>query len=106
VNLLFLLALALPLQSSVEDFEDGMPDGWERVSSDAHPPYNPIDLLRDPKAAKSGDHFLRMRTMGGLTSYRLSTRGGWTVDGSRPYRLSVFARLTGTRRNGAVATVT
>ena len=48
--------------------------------SDAHPPYNTIEIVRDPKAARSGDHFLRMRTLGGLTAYRLSPRRAWTVD--------------------------
>jgi hypothetical protein len=105
VNLLFLLALAVGPEA-VEDFEDGLPEGWERISSDTHPPYNTIEIVRDPKAAKSGAHFLRMTTLRGSTAYRLSPRFGWTVDFSRPYRLSVFARLTGTRRNAAVATLT
>lgn len=105
MNLLLLLGLLLG-PDVVEDFEDGLPDGWERISSDAHPPYNTIDLVRDSKSAKSGDHFLRMTTMRGATAVRLSPRRGWTVLPGRPYRLSVFARLTGTRRNGAVVSLT
>ena len=104
VNLLLLLGLLLG-PDAVEDFEDGLPDGWERLSSDAHPPFNTIATVQDPKAAKSGGHFLRMTTMRGSTGYGLSPRRGWPVASAQPYRFSVFARLTGTRRNAAVLTL-
>jgi hypothetical protein len=39
-----------------------------------------------------------MRTQGGSTALR---RQAWPVDGALPYRLTVQARLTGTRRNSA-----
>jgi hypothetical protein len=104
------LALGLLLSPSaaddgVEDFESPVLDGWERVTSDAHPPYNSIEPVRDPAAAQSGRGFLRMTTLGGSTGLLRSPRRAWPVDAGRPYRLSVFARLRGTKRNTASATI-
>lgn len=110
MRLFFLAAWALAAgpgdDARVEDFEGPVLDGWERVASDVHPPYNTVGLVRDPDSAKSGSQFLRMRTMGGSTAIRRPARFAWPVDPSRPYRLTVFARLTEARRNAAVATLT
>ncbi|HVE40081.1 MAG TPA: hypothetical protein VNM14_09355 [Planctomycetota bacterium] len=89
----------------VEDFERPVLDGWDRDTSDPYPPYNTIEPVRDPASAKSGRQFLRMTTMGGSTALVRSPRRAWPVDPARPYRLSVFARLNGTRRNSASATI-
>jgi hypothetical protein len=108
VKLFFALGLALgllPIDDPVEDFESPVLDGWERVSSDAHPPYNTVQTVQDPASAKSGRHFLRMTTMGGSTGLVRSPRRAWPVDASRPYRLRVFVRLSGTKRNSASAAI-
>jgi hypothetical protein len=108
VTLFFALGVALRLFSiddPVEDFESPVLDGWERVSSDVHPPYNTCEPVRDPARAKSGRQFLRMTTMGGSTALLRSPGRAWPVDAGRPYRMSVFARLNGTRRNTASATI-
>lgn len=89
-----------------EDFEGAVPEGWERVSSDTHPPYNTAELVREPKEAKSGRQFVRFTTQGGSTSLRRSFRRAWPVDAGRPYRLSAWARLNGTRRNSASVALT
>lgn len=98
MRLFLVLALALALPPSddafVEDFSDPSLDGWDRVSSDAHPPYNTIE---------TGRKSLRMATMGGSTSLRRAASRAWPVVPGRPYRLSVHARLVGTRRNTASA---
>jgi hypothetical protein len=90
----------------IEDFEGAAPEGWEKVASDAHPPYNTLEPVRDPQAAKSGRQFLRMTTQGGATAFRRSFRKAWPVDAGRPYRFSAWARLTSTRRNSASITLT
>src|SRR6185369_17006729 len=59
----------------------------------------------DPVHAKSGRQVLRMTTQGGSTALFRSTRRAWPVDAARPHRLSVFARLKGTRRNSASAAI-
>lgn len=106
MTLFLALSLLLADDGLVEEFDDATPEGWERVDSDAHPPYNTIEIVHDSRAAKSGAGFLRLRTMGGSTAFRVSARRGWPVEASRPYRFSVHARLTGTRRNSAVVTLT
>jgi hypothetical protein len=100
---LFLALAVLALDGGlVEDFEGAVLEGWERVSSDSHPPYNSAELVRDPQAARSGIQFLRMRTQGGATALR---RQAWPVDSALPYRLTVQARLSGTRSNSAAVTL-
>jgi hypothetical protein len=106
VELFLALAVLAADGEIVEDFESAVLDGWERVVSDAHPPYNSIECVREPGSAKSGNGFLRMHTLGGLTSVRLSKPGGWPVDPSRPYRLSVFVRTPGSLGNAAYVTLT
>ena len=104
---LSLLSFATPASGElVEDFEGAAPEGWEKVASDAHPPYNTVEPVRDPQAAKSGRQFLRMTTQGGATAFRRSFRKAWPVDAGRPYRFSAWARLTSTRRNSASITLT
>ncbi len=97
-----LLSTAAWQDDLAEDFEGPVLEGWERVVSDAHPPYNSHELVTDRSGAKSGSQFLRLVTQGGSTAMR---RKSWTVDPARPYRLTAFARLTGTRRNVAAATL-
>jgi hypothetical protein len=100
--ILGLLSFAAPTSGEwIEDFEGAAPEGWERVDSDAHPPYNTVEIVRDPQAAKSGRQFLRMTTQGGATAFRRALRKAWAVDAGRPYRFSAWARLTATRRNSA-----
>jgi hypothetical protein len=104
VKLFLALGLLLglpPADDLVEDFETPVLDGWERDASDPYPPYNNARTVPDP-AAKSGRQVLRMTTMGGPTAI---TRHAWPVDPSRPFRLRVFVRLTGTKRNSASATI-
>jgi hypothetical protein len=95
------LGLSMADEGFVDDFESAVLDGWDRVSTDAHPPYNRVDPVPDP-TAKSGKQVLRMTTQGGSTAIQ---RRPWPVDSKRPYRLGVFSRLTGTRRNSAAATL-
>jgi hypothetical protein len=103
VTLFFALLLSVSSPHDLtEDFEGPVLEGWERVVSDAHPPYNSHELVTDRSAAKSGSQFLRLVTQGGSTALR---RESWSVDSARPYRLTAFARLTGTRRNVAAATL-
>lgn len=102
MTLFLALSLLLVDDPIVEEFDAATPEGWERIDSDAHPPYNTIEIVRE----QPGSGFLRMRSLGGSTSYRLSARRAWPVDPSKPYRLSVQARLSGTRRNTATLTLT
>jgi hypothetical protein len=96
-------ALAQDKQEDLtEDFEGPVLEGWDRVVSDAHPPYNSHELVTDRSAAKSGSQFLRLQTQGGSTAMR---RKPTRIDPARPYRLTAFARLNGTRRNAAAATL-
>ncbi len=103
---LLLLTLALGDGAQVEDFEGAGSEGWERVDSPAHPPYNVVERVRDPGSAKSGSQFLRLRTMGGSTAVRRIERRPWPVEPSRPYTASVWVRLSGTRRNAASLSLT
>ena len=98
---LLLLTLALGDGALVEDFEGAGSEGWERVDSAAHPPYNIVERVRDPGSAKSGSQYLRLRTMDGSTAVRRIERRPWAVDPSRPYKASVWVRLSGNRRNVA-----
>ena len=75
-------ALAQDRQGEMtEDFEGPVLEGWERVVSDAHPPYNSHELVADRNAAKSGSQFLRLHTLGGSTAMRHKP---WRVDPARP----------------------
>jgi hypothetical protein len=98
---LLLIGLALGDGVQIEDFEGAGSEGWERVDSPSHPPYNVVDRVRDPGSARSGSQFLRLRTLGGSTAVRRMERRPWPVEPSRPYRASVWARLSGNRRNTA-----
>jgi len=100
--LALLLSAAASQGDPAEDFEGPVLEGWERVISDAHPPYNSHDLVADKSAAKSGTQFLRLVTQGGSTAM---LHKSWRIDPARPYRLTAFARLTGTRRNVAAVTL-
>lgn len=92
MRLLLLAALALAGDPHVETFDDPSLDGWERVVSEAHPPYNTIETLRSS---------LHLVTMGGSTSIRRLPTRSWPVSADQPYRVSIGARLVGTRRNTA-----
>jgi hypothetical protein len=101
-----LILAALLSQDVLEDFErreqlDTIADGWERVRSDDHPAYNRIEVVRDPAAARSGDHFLRLRTLGGWTALRRTA--AWPVDPDRSYQFGVSVRLLGRKANAARA---
>ncbi len=102
----WLLICLVQEQARVEDFEDRVRldviyDGWERIRSAGHPAWNDARLERDPKAARSGDHCIRMETLGGHTALRQTFEAAWPVDPDRPWRLRGWARLEGTRRNSA-----
>ncbi|MBI3855231.1 MAG: hypothetical protein HY293_06030 [Planctomycetes bacterium] len=103
MKLLLALAVLASDGEIVEDFENAALDGWERVVSDDHPPYNSIATVHEPGSAKSGTGFLRMRSLGGSTSLRLLKP--WPVDASRPYRLSFFARTPQSLGNAASVTL-
>lgn len=107
---LLLLALALGVGPDdaglVEDFEGASPERWERVASEPYPPYNTVERVRDPEQAKSGSQFLRITTMGGPTAVRRSALHPWPIEAGRPYRLSVWARLSRTKRNQAALSLT
>lgn len=102
----FLLALSLGDGDLIEDFEDAGSENWERVGSDSHPPYNIVERTEDPERAKSGRQYLHFRSMGGSTAVRRSARHPWPVEAGRPYRASVWIRLSGTRRNAARLSLT
>ena len=87
-------SLALP-QDFFDEFE-GPAGAWERVRSEEHPAYNRVDAERG---------YLRMVTQGGKTAVELSPEAAWTVDPARSYRLTLLARLEGTRRNAASASL-
>ncbi|MBV8878400.1 MAG: hypothetical protein JO332_00415 [Planctomycetaceae bacterium] len=103
---LLFLALALGDGDLTEDFEGAGSESWERVVSDLHPPYNTVERVHDPEQAKSGNQFLHLRTLGGSTAVRRSPRHPWPVEAGRPYRASVWVRLSGTKRNGASLSLT
>jgi hypothetical protein len=107
---LVLLALALGLGPGdgdlVEDFEGASAEGWERVASEPYPPYNTVERVRNPEEAKSHSQFLRLQTMGGPTAVRRSALQPWAIETGRPYRLSVWTRLSRTKRNRASLSVT
>jgi hypothetical protein len=93
-----------------EDFENpplggGIYDGWDRLISPLYPPYNRITLERDSRRAHSGERFLSLVTQGGFTAFQMNPRGAWKIEPGRTYRLTVYARLTGTRRNAATASL-
>jgi hypothetical protein len=103
---LLLLALSLGDGDRIEDFEDTGSETWERVVSDSHPPYNIIERVEDPESAKSGHRYLHFRSMGGSTAVRRSAGHPWPVDAGRPYRVSVWVRLSGAHRNAATLSLT
>jgi hypothetical protein len=110
VQSLVLLAFALGLGPGdggyVEDFEGPSAEGWERVASEPYPPYNTVERIGDPEEAKSGSRFLRFQTQGGPTAVRRSALQPWAIEAGRPYRLSVWTRLSRTKRNSASLSVT
>ena len=82
-----LLAIqAGPPKELVEDFENRQLlnltyDEWEPVVQPPdHPAFNEIDLERDAGAARSGSHFIRMRTHGGHVAFRMTPRAAWRVE--------------------------
>lgn len=111
------LALALlaqdvpsPQARYEESFEDRQSldvvyDRWERERGPGHPPYNDLAVDRDPDGARAGRHLLRLSTHGGAVALRMAPRHPWRIDPARPYRLSVFARMSRASRNAAVASV-
>jgi hypothetical protein len=111
------LLLAAPVQAALapgsdytEDFENppvqgGIYDGWERLLSPVYPPYNRITVERDSRRAHSGERYLSLVTQGGFTAFQMNPRGAWKIEPNRTYRLTVYARLTGTRRNAASASL-
>lgn len=107
---LVLLAFALGLGPGdgglVEDFEGPSAEGWERVASEPYPPYNTVERVSSPEEAKSGSRFLRLQTQGGPTAVRRSALQPWEIEAGRPYRLSVWTRLTRTKRNRAFLSLT
>jgi hypothetical protein len=110
VQSLVLLVLALGLGPGdgdiIEDFEGASAEGWERVASEPYPPYNTVERVRNPEEAKSHSQFLRLHTMGGPTAVRRSALQPWAIEAGRPYRLSVWTRLSRTKRNRASLSVT
>jgi hypothetical protein len=106
LSTLLLLALTFGDGDLVEDFETAGSEGWDRVISDTHPPYNVVERVHDPEQAKSGNQFLHFRTLGGCTAVRRSTRHPWPVEAGRPYRASVWVRLSDARRNSAFLSLT
>lgn len=110
--MIVLLALSLLLAAGREgdgfreDFERPVLEGWERISSDLHPPYNTVELVRDPRGAKSGDQFVRFQSQGGFTGLTRPASEAWPVEATRAYRLTAFARLEGTRGDGASLSLT
>jgi len=103
---LLLLALSLGDGDRIEDFEGAGSEAWERLASDAHPPYNIVERVEDPSRARSGRQYLHFRTMGGSTGVRRSPRHPWPVESGRPYRASVWVRLSGTRHDAAFLSLT
>jgi hypothetical protein len=103
---LLLLALSLGDGDLIEDFEGAGTEAWERLASEAYPPYNIIERVEDPAHARSGRQYLHFRTMGGSTAVRRSPRHPWPVESGRPYRASVWVRLSGTRRDAAFLSLT
>lgn len=105
-HLLLTLALLAGDGDLTEDFEGAGSESWERLRSDAHPPYNVIERAHDPGRAKSGSQFLHFRTLGGSTGVRRSAKLPLAVESGRPYRASVHVRLSGNKRNQASLSLT
>jgi len=103
---MLLLALSLGDGDLTEDFEGAGAENWERVVSDAHPPYNIVERVHDPKLAKSGNQYLHFRTLGGSTAVRRAARQPWPAEAGRPYRASVWVRLSGNRSNSTFLSLT
>jgi len=103
---ILLLALCFNDGDLTEDFEGAGSESWERVVSDAHPPYNIVERVHDPGQAKSGNQYLHFRTMGGSTAVRRSSRHAWPAEAGRPYRAGVWVRLSGQKHNSAVLSLT
>jgi hypothetical protein len=66
--------------------------GWERVRSADHPDYNRIEWN------EAG--FIRLSTLGRMTSLQMAAAAAWEIEPAAPYRLSARVRLLGTERNG------
>jgi len=101
-----LLACSLGDGDLTEDFEGAGSEGWERIASDAHPPYNIVERVHDPEQAKSGNQYLHFRTLGGSTAIRRSLHHPWPIEPGRPYGASVWVRLSGARNNSAFLSLT
>jgi hypothetical protein len=89
-----------------DDFERPVLEGWDRVASDLHPPYNVVELVRDPGSAKSGSQFVRFQSLGGFTALRRPLQDACPVDSTRAYRMTAYARLQDTRSDGASLSLT
>lgn len=103
---ILLLALCFDDGDLTEDFEGAGSESWERVVSDAHPPYNIVERVHDPGQAKSGNQYLHFRTMGGSTAVRRNSRHAWPAQAGRPYRAGVWVRMSGHKRNSAILSLT
>src|ERR1043166_1525794 len=96
-------------EERIEDFEEAPPAeaivaGWQRVASPHHPAWNRIERVRDPKDARSGEHYLRMTSLGGSTALEMQKERAWKVEPGHFYRLSALAKLKAAKRN--IATLT
>jgi len=72
---IWILALACPAQETDEGFEKRRTQteiypGWETVRDREHPAWIDPDVVKDPASAKGGEAYLRMRTLGGDTSFQ------------------------------------
>jgi hypothetical protein len=102
VNILALAALALPAQETwIEDFEQGLFLRWRKIESPEHPFYNRAEIAEEAGAAPSGIRYLRLVTQGGKVGVEIHPAVAVPVDAQAAYRLRLWIRLQGARRNSA-----
>lgn len=107
MSLLPAAALVLFLQETwSEDFEENLSSRWRKIESPEHPFYNRAEVAEDLGAAPSGTHYLRLVTQGGKTAVELDPTRAVPIDPQAAYRLRLWARLQGSRRNAAYAALT
>lgn len=90
----------------IEDFEEGLHARWRKIESPEHPFYNRAEVTEDLGAAPSGTHYLRLISQGGKTAVELDPTRAVPIDPQAAYRLHLWIRLQGTRRNAAYLALT
>ena len=102
MNILAVAALAVLSQETwIEDFEDNLSSRWRKIESLEYPFYNRAEIAEEAGAAPSGSRYLRLVTQGGKVGVEILPAAAVPVDPQGAYRLRLWIRLPGARRNSA-----